>query len=300
MTETRAVPDDSPLHLQASEPPRLATPDSGWHAHLNLSFARVGARTVLSRREHRGPLRVLRPFYPEGEEVCHLYVLHPPGGLVGGDRVQVNASVLPGAHALLTTPAAGKLYRSKGASVQQTTHLQAHAGGVLEWLPQENIAFSGAQAELTTRVELASDARFIGWELSCLGRPAAAESFSSGQLQARFEVYREGRPLHLERAFYRAGDEVLRAPWGLAGQPVVGSVVCIAPAASELVEPARALLATRVAGDLAAVSGWDDVLIARYLGPSVERARGLFVGLWSLLRPALLGRPASAPRIWRT
>jgi urease accessory protein len=267
---------------------------------LNLSFARVGPRSVLAKREHRGPLRVLRPFYPEGDAVCHVYVLHPPGGLVGGDQLRVNALVLPDAHALLTTPAAGKLYRSNGARVRQTTLLRVDARAQLEWLPQENIAFSGAQAELTTRVDLAADARFFGWELMCLGRPAAAESFSSGQLQARFELHRQGRPLHLERALYRAGDALLAAPWGLGGQPVVASMVCVAPGASDWVAAAREVLAARTSADLAAVSGWDDLLIARYLGPSVERARALFVALWSVLRPALLGREAHPPRIWRT
>ena len=117
-------------------------PAQGWPAELHLGFARDAARTALVERRHLGPLRVQRPFYPEGEGVCHVYLLHPPGGLVAGDDLQVSARVEPGAHALLTTPAAAKLYRSRAASgpARQVQRFEVQGDGILEWLPQESIA----------------------------------------------------------------------------------------------------------------------------------------------------------------
>jgi len=78
----------------------------GWHAALELGFAAASGATRLARRKHRGPLVVQRPFLPEGPGVAHVYVLHPPGGLVGGDELTLDVEVDAGAHALVTTPAA--------------------------------------------------------------------------------------------------------------------------------------------------------------------------------------------------
>jgi urease accessory protein len=273
---------------------------AGWQAELALSFVRAGEQTVLHERRHRGPLRVQKPFYPEGERVCHVYLLHPPGGLVAGDRLMIDARIEAGAHALLTTPAAGKLYRSGSSERQavQEQHLRVAAGASLEWLPQETIAFDGARTRMATRVELEGDACFVGWEVLCLGRPAAGERFEHGEVAPSWEVLRDGQLAYVERGQYSGGSDALAAPWGLRGQPVVGTLLCAAPCACRHVDAARGALASSTG--LAAVSGWGDVLVVRYLGPSVEDARRLFGAVWSALRPSLSGRPASAPRIWST
>src|SRR3569623_3774405 len=146
-------------------PQTCETPHDRWQARRELCFAiRGGRSTVTSRRQH-GPLRVQRPFFPEGAGVCHIYVLHPPGGVVGGDELEIDVAVRAGAHALITAPAAGKFYRRAGAPARQPQLLRVAAAAALEWLPRENIVFDGARAELCTRVELAEGARFIGWEI---------------------------------------------------------------------------------------------------------------------------------------
>jgi len=279
----------------------------GWQAELQLGFARDASRTALVERRHSGPLRVQRPFYPEGAGVCHVYLLHPPGGLVSGDELRVGAQVKDGAHALLTTPAAAKLYRSRAGvgPARQAQEFQVHGTGILEWLPQESIAFRGARAELSTRVALSAHARFIGWEIVCLGRPAAGERFDEGALWPSFELSRAGRVVYVERGQYAGGHAVLDAPWGLAGQPVSGTMLCAAPAAHGCVEAAREACAQQLdpanaARGRAAVSGWNDLLVARYLGPSAEVARNVFAAIWAAVRPPLLGVPACPPRIWHT
>jgi urease accessory protein len=274
--------------------------DAGWDAQLALRFARCGARTELVERSHYGPLRVQRPFHPEPFGSCHVYVLHPPGGVVGGDSLTLQVDVEPGAHALLTTPAASKLYRTAGAraSVQQTLRVQRDA--CLEWLPQETIAFSGAQAVLQTRVELEPGARFLGWEVLCLGRPASGERFEQGAVAQRVELFERSRLVYCERGRYGAGSPVLHAPWGLRGQPVVGTLVCAGRDLSGSLAPLRESLAWLPAPALAAISCMGELSVARYLGPSTEQARSCFERLWQVLRPLLYDQPACAPRIWAT
>jgi urease accessory protein len=253
----------------------------------------------LAQRQHVGPLQVQRPFYPDGERACHVYILHPPGGVVGGDSLAISAAVECGAHALLTTPAAGKLYRSAGASAQLAQELNVADGAWLEWLPQETIAFDGARAASTTRVALTGTAGFIGWEILCLGRPASGETYTYGEFVQRFEIWRDGAPLWWERNALAGGAPVLHAPWGLAGRSVVATLVAVGRAPSALPALRELLNAEQDDGEFA-VSQLRDVLVCRYLGNSAEQARAGFIAAWRLLRPALWGIEASPPRIWAT
>lgn len=273
---------------------------SGWDAALSLRFVPHNGRTELVERRHHGPLRVQRPFHPEPSGTCHVYVLHPPGGVVGGDRLAIDVGVEPGAHALLTTPAATKLYRSAGSrsDVQQT--LRVARGARLEWLPHETIAFSAALAQITTRVELEPGARFLGWEMLCLGRPASDERFERGEIRQRIEIAVDGKLAYHERGSYAAGANVLDAAWGLRGQPVTGTLIAAGVDVSQHIDALRLAYGVVEGHALAAVSCMGDVCVARYLGPSTEQARHCFLRLWEALRPLVCDVPATHPRIWAT
>lgn len=277
------------------------TAHAGWSARLELSFERQGARTTLMRRRHAGPLAVQRPFHPEPDGTCHSYVLHPPGGVVAGDRLELSASLGPGAQALLTAPSATKLYRSRGGlHAQQEQRFSVGPGARLEWLPQETIAYDGARAALATRVELAPGASFVGCEILCLGRPVAGERFTRGQVAQRLEVYQDGEPLLIERARYAAGSEPMAAAYGMHEQPVVGSLVCIGPARSpELLDELRALLALHAPGESAATE-LAFACVCRYRGRSVLAAQRALRAAWALLRRRCFHSEAVPPRIWAT
>ncbi len=274
-----------------------ALPEScGWHAELALGFASRDGRTRLAWRKQRGPLAVQRPFHPEGE-VCHLYLLHPPGGVVGGDRLEIGVDVAAGAHALLTTPGATKFYRSAGDEALQRQRLSVTDGATLEWFPQENIFFPGARAALKTEIELHGTARFMGWEIQCLGRPANREAFTGGGLSLRLQLYRDGRPLLLERLAVNDGAG-LNGAATLRGHPVTATFVATGVDA-ELRDRVRDGQCAGE-GDFVTATLLDDLLVVRYLGHSTEAARKAFVAAWSLLRPALWSREACPPRIWAT
>lgn len=275
----------------------------GWQAQLSLGFQCYGSRTILAQRAHQGPLQVQRPFYPEGETVCHIAILHPPGGVVGGDELRIDATLDPGSHALLTTPAAGKFYRSAGPHAHQSQRLSVAPGATLEWLPQENIVYAGARLRSLTRIDLQGDARFIGWEILCLGRPAADEPFATGECRQIFELHRAGEPLYLEHGRYTGGEGILDARWGLQGQPVTATLLCATTRPGPVADlRARwdTLASASPPGELATVTQLDGCLVCRYLGPSTARARQFLTVAWCLLRPKLLDRPACPSRFWST
>jgi urease accessory protein len=278
--------------------PQLLLDLAGWHAALELVFMRCAARTVLVRNRHVGPLRVQKPLYPEGEGVCHAIVLHPPAGIVGGDSLEIAVKVGAGAHALLTTPGAGKWYRSAGALATLRQSLCVEDDAVCEWLPQETLVFGGALGDQTTHIELAPQARFIGSEMLCFGRTASGERFTQGRFAMRTRIRRGGETLWLERGRIEGGSPLLDSPVGLAGQPVAGTLWMIGPEVDEALRDACREVEPEFGNG--AVTLLPGVLVARWLGPACEPGLAWFARLWALARPVLAGREAVTPRIWNT
>jgi len=269
-----------------------------WRAQLDLEFEHRAPRTVLTRRRHDGPLVVQKALYPESDGVCHCIIVHPPGGIAGGDDIQLNARVDANAHALLTSPGAGKWYRSVGTRARQCIDFNVRGGACLEWLPQENIIFNGAVAELSTNVRLSGDASFIGWEIYCFGRTGSGETFSSGSFRGRVFIERDKRPLWLENSRLDGGGAALRSAVVLAGESVVGTLMAASDRlAANVLCRCRELWPLSGAGAVTLLPG---LLVARYLGGSSEAAKNYFIKLWHVLRPAVAGRDAIDPRIWRT
>ncbi|MEP0857356.1 urease accessory protein UreD [Trichocoleus sp. DQ-U1] len=289
--------------------PAVANPSSsGWHGILNLEFSKTQSKTQVISDRVKAPLKVQRPFYPEGSEICHSVILHTAGGVVGGDRLSLNFHLQPNAQALITTAAAGKVYRSNGLPASQTIEIEVNAGATLEWLPQETIIFDGAMYRQDLRVELAPEASWLGWEITRFGRSARGERFLHGEWRSHTEIWQQGRPLWIDRQWLPGGTEILDSPHGLAGQSVVASLVWIGQAVSpEIVEKARNLgnhspFFKKGTGEnlhQAGITRLPAGLLCRYRGSSTSQVRNWFIDIWNLLRLHFLERPACPPRVWQ-
>jgi urease accessory protein len=273
--------------------------DDGWRASLKLEYAANHGKSVLLQQERQGPLFVQKPLYPEGPGTCHTYIIHPPGGVVGGDKIYLDLTLGAGSQALITTPAAGKFYRSAGPEAVQISRLDVAAGAVLEWLPQETIIFNGARAAMRTTVRLEAGAGFIGWEMICLGLPACAEPFRRGRIDQHLEVWLAGQPVLIEPLRVGSNDPLLAAPWGMAGHPVIGTLA--ATVQDPLVVDAIRVIASAGSDEgLFSVSRVHGLTLCRFLGDDVYAGLKLFRRAWEVLRPAVKGCVACPPRIWAT
>src|SRR5204863_4814733 len=112
--------------------------------------------------------------------------------------------------------------RTAGPQASQHAKVRAAAGACVEWLPQETILYKGSRSRIDTRIELAADATFIGWDLFCLGRAAHGERFVTGESRLAMHIAREGRLLWSERGVIPAGGLFMRSPAGLGGRTVFG------------------------------------------------------------------------------
>lgn len=280
-----------------SLPPPLAPRQ--WLAELRLHLSYQAGRTSLVRAHHHGPLRIQKALYPEGPRSAELMIIHPPGGVAGGDQLKLDLSLDSQAQALVTTPGAAKWYRSNGAQAGQTIHLKLAADSVLEWLPQESIYFSGTDMVQRLRLDCAASARACAWDITVLGRRASGERFDRGVLRQHLELYRDGELLWAERAVIRGADPLGPALVGWRGQHVAGCLWAIGlPQDESLRSACRAI---SVAGVSLGVTQLDNgLLLVRALGSEAEPVRAALQQAWASLRPALCGRAAVAPRIWAT
>ena len=278
------------MHAHQSAPP--------WPASLDLRFERREASTILSGRHHCGPLQVQKALYPEGPEICHVAILHPPGGIAANDRLSVAAELGPDAHAVLTTPGATKWYRSNEADAQQHSNFSIGENALLEWLPRENILFDGSLAVMSQEIHLARGARYLGWEVLCFGRRASGEQWKNGGLRLNTRVRQNGVLLWSELADVSGGSGFAGSPAGLAGHSVSATLLAagVAPDA-DLLAGCREL-PIGAGGALTGISWLPGVLLARYLGDSCEQAFFWFTALWRLLRPAIFGTRARPLRLW--
>ena len=277
-----------------------------WLAQLQLDYALEQGRSV-ARHRHDGPLRVLKSLYPEGDAICHNVLVHPPGGLVGGDRMEINVQVGAGAHGLITTPGASRFYRSEGPLASQQVRLRLDEGARLEWLPLEAIAYPGCRARNALQMQLAPRAELLGWDITALGLPQAGAPFESTPGEFAQQLALEGA--WLEQGRLRADDALLLdGALGLAGRRCMASLFFASgtPIARERSEHALELARTLIAAHEAEAPGLlagvteahPRILVLRVLAPLTEPAQALLRAVWQVWRQALWGLDGVPPRLW--
>lgn len=273
----------------------------GWHASLKLDYQHAAGRTTV-RHQHEGPLRVLQALYPEGDAVCHSVLVHPPGGLVGGDVLDIAVNVGPSAHGLITTPGASRFYRSDGDTAVQRTRLTLAQHARLEWLPLEALCYSGCIAENHLTLNLAPSAQLMGWDVTALGLPLASQPFERGSFMQHIEL----PGVWLERGRLDATDaRLMDGPLGLAGQRCLATLFWVAGEAISKTQRDQALACAQAVMDAhplrlsaGATAPNDRCVVVRVLAPVTEPAMALLRAVRAAWRTSLWQMPATVPRIW--
>ncbi|PPD13203.1 urease accessory protein UreD [Methylophilus sp.] len=288
MDDLKPAISSSPQHMTVKH----------WQAKLELGFARRDDRSYLAHRLHKGPLVVQKSLHPEGGDVCHAVVVHPPGGVAGGDDLHLQVTVDEGAKALLTSPGAGKWYKANGTIATQKLSFQLASGSGLEWLPQENILFDAAEVGFSAEIDLAADATLAAWDIVCLGRQAQQEVWERGVYKFNQRISRNGRLIWNERAYMQAEDLVKISRVGLGGAVVFGTfVVCAGNVPAEILQACRDI---PVSDAKTGITALPEVLCIRYVGHASQQARQYFEQCWQILRPWYYQKDAVRPRIWNT
>lgn len=271
-----------------------------WEAHLDLGLIHKNNKTVLNKRRHIGPLTLQRPFYPEQDGTCHLYVLHPPGGIAGGDSLNLNLVCNQDTSTLVTTPGANKFYQSSSLAAWQNQKLYVKENANLEWLPQETILFDGSNVDSITKIELKSSSRFIGWEIVSFGRPACAEKFSRGTFKQSYEIWYDNQPIFIDKVIIKDRAEVFSSLWGLQSKPVMGLMTVVNQDTDLLNEAKISIQNQTNQHSCLSVTVMNNILVCRCLDDNSMSIRDQFIEIWKLIRPIVMNKHPCEPRIWAT
>jgi urease accessory protein len=301
------------------EPSTLVTPvlkepvKNHWLAHLYLQFSDTSVGTQLTRTQRKGPLSVQKAFYPEGRDCAHIYLLHPPAGIVSGDELRISVDIQKDAHLLFTTPGAGRFYRARtnleiGDTKQaQITVFQLEANAKCENFPQETIVYEGADGFNTVDIRLTHTSVYLGWDITCLGLPDSDEPFVKGKYCQLNRLFCDDKLIYHDRIALSPANNLLTHPAGLASNSVFATFLAYAP--QRLSEPAqraellgvlRDNIIQNDAQNQISVTEIKGLIVIRYLGVHAQQCKQLFISLWEILRPLLVDKEAIQPRIWHT
>jgi urease accessory protein len=272
-----------------------------WQGGLEMTFDYKEKKTWIEKSKSLAPLRVQKPFYPEGDSWVHCVLLHTAGGMVGGDRLNVNLLLKPQTNVLLTTATAAKIYRSLDTALY-TTSIHQQQGSILEWFPQETILFRDSQYFQSLYIELEPDAVCCGWDIYRFGRSARGEIFDRGEWRSRTEVWQNGIPIWIDRQFLQGNQINLQSPNALAGKSVIGSFWLVGLSVDlETMEDLRSTLidSQLILNEEIGLTRLEAGILVRYRGNSTAIARHIFVLIWGILRKKYGDRPLCIPRVWQ-
>ena len=284
----------APALFEPMPPP----PTGHWDASISLGFALRNGRTTLIDNRHAGPLVVQKPFYPQGDAYCETVILHPPGGIAGGDRLRIDINAGSGSEALLTTPGATRWYKSSGKPASQSVRIVADSASLIEWMPLETIVFDRADGLSRLEVDLRGNARAAGWEIVAFGRGASGERFSVGRFRQRIEVRRDGRLLWAEYGDIHGGDPLFDSPIGFAGNIVSGLLWLASDAGDDWTDECASAPFPSLLTGVTRLS--DGIMLARCLGSSTEPVKVWLQQTWERWRLRYSRRALRAPRLWAT
>lgn len=299
--------------IAANHTEHKSTAKNAWLASLALTFCLTPSGTQLTRTERNGPLSVQKAFYPEGSDCAHIYLLHPPAGIVSGDELRIKISVNEQAHCLVTTPGANRFYRARenmtiGDSKQiQHCELFLAPEAKCENFPLETIVYEGADGVNTVDVHLTSESAFLGWDITCLGLPRSGQFFKKGHYSQLNRIYLEGTLLYHDRIAIKPSTQVHQHIAGLNKHNVFATFMAYAPKnqLSKIKHDALLVMLRDevIAADVqekVSISQVRQLLIIRYLGEHAEECKDIFIKLWQIIRPIYLNKTANIPRIWHT
>lgn len=286
---------------------------NSWLAELSLEFSATPSGTQLTRTKRHGPLNVQKAFYPEGRDCAHIYLLHPPAGIVSGDELHVNIEINQLAHVLVTTPGGNRFYRARedltiGDSKQlQITTLHLSAQAKCENFPQETIVYEGADGVNTVDIHIDETSVYLGWDITCLGLPRSGQLFNQGRYTQLNRVYCGDTLIYHDRIAISPANDIHHHIAGLNERNVFATFLAYAATSKvdeqqskQLLEQLRELMNKENSHHLVSITQIKQLLVIRYLGDQAEQCKRLFVMLWQLIRPLYIDKQAAMPRIWHT
>lgn len=267
-----------------------------WLGKLELNFALRKGRSVLTKHVHSGPFFVQRSFYSNDDKMSpHVYLLHPPGGLVGGDQLILSVQLEFNSQALITTPGSTKFYRTNGRFASQKHIFKLSNDSILEWLPQSSIFFSKTKAKISTVFELSKGARMISFDMLCFGNCNQTTIMTPEEIDIYLYISLPDSIGFRDRLKMNALNYLNK----LNGFRMIASLFAF-PVDKILLNQVRELIIPINNIQIGGATLLDELLVVKLLSNDNQRLKNSLYRIWSAIRPNIIGKKAVVPRIWFT
>ena len=264
------------------------------NGHLSLRFERRGSCTVMTHNRSTLPLQASKPMELDGGGALCVMLLNPTGGLLGGDRLTTNVDLAKGAHAVLTTPSATKVYRTNSgpASHRTTVHLAEDA--VLEYVPDHLIPHPGSSLDQSLSVNMGPGSRAIIIDGFSAGRVARKERWLFKELTTELMVSSSGQPICRDRIRIQPESWTPSGLGGMEGASYAATMFLYADNGLDWHRTANTftswLLEDRNSVGAASALANGGCLL-RYYTHSAHCLNQVTRTLWAMARRTLLGQP---------
>jgi urease accessory protein len=265
---------------------------------LHLRFEKKERRTVLSDSFSKMPMRAFSPFYPDETGCAYTYLVNPTGGLVGGDRIEIEIAIQEHAHAFVTTPSATKIYRSLGPLASQELQVILKKQSILEYIPQYIIPFAQSRYFQKTKIRMEENSRAMLLDFLTTGRLARGEHLQFIEYRSYTEVEYCGELILTDRFSVKP----LTTDYGSLGfwesfsaAAVLYIIFDNPPLEAPLIDGLRQIIQEmkKVAGGVSLLPSKG--VIVRLLGNSTSFIEKTVFQLWSVARKQILGLESYAP-----
>lgn len=262
-----------------------------WKGFLLLIFKYKDKKTYLHTKKNFGPLLVQNIFYPE-KEICHVYILHPPGGIVGGDYLFIKTYLEKKSKVLITTPSASKFYKSNGKIANIKLKIYLEKDTFLEWLPQNNIFFPNSLVNIENNFFIHSQSKIILWETFCFNNFRNKKNNKSN-ITSSIKIWKKKFILLNEKIRLIQGNLSI-----LFNKQILSMLIAI-PADMNILKSIRKF--NNINKNIIIGSTLiEDILIIRIIGNDNILIQKTMHSIWKKLRVKIMGVKPCIPRIWFT
>lgn len=149
------------------------------HALIQLTCKGSTSRTAISRLDIKAPLLVQRALYPDPAlpGMAHLYLMSSAGGILQGDRLQVELDAGEGTMSRTTTQSATKIYRMDSGYASQRVTIVARTGSYVEFIPHQLIPFRSSRFFQEVDISASEGSTVVYSETVSAGRLGSGERF---------------------------------------------------------------------------------------------------------------------------
>ena len=197
---------------------------------LMVVAGQLGGRTVLNTLHSEGTLKAMRAHHldPALPAMAFLTISSPGGGVLQGDRLEIDISIEEGAQLHVGTTSATRIYGMPNGAAEASTHFAVASGAYCEYVPDPFIPYAGSRFSGRARHVVAEKGVLLLAEVVGPGRQARGESLAYDFFHSETEVRRpDGRLLFRDTTRLTPADD-LASPGLLGAWRAIGTLYAIA------------------------------------------------------------------------